>query len=125
MNKIRSPESVTVESYRAVRKIVVPKVGGDGEPPTLLEWKGKEGDSIQKGSVVLVAASGGNTHGVQAEASGYLHISLKEGRQTPIGSTSGFIAETRGNWRDCRRKVVSKQSVGKVLLGIPSKCMKV
>jgi len=75
--------------------ITAPKLGWSTEPLTLVEWKAKEGDRIEQGSVVLVITAEKITSDVEAEASGYLHILVKEGNEAPIGSTVGLIAETK------------------------------
>ncbi len=75
--------------------IAAPKLGWATEPVELVEWKAKEGDRVEQGSIVLVVTTGKITSDVEAEASGYLHILLEEGNQAPIGSAVGLIAETR------------------------------
>ena len=75
--------------------IKAPKLGWSTDPLSLVEWKAKEGDRIEQGSVVLVITSEKITSDVKAEASGYLHILVEAGNETPIGSTVGLIAETK------------------------------
>jgi pyruvate dehydrogenase E2 component (dihydrolipoamide acetyltransferase) len=75
-------------------KVIVPKLGMSTEPITLVEWKAKEGDRVEKGSVVLVVETEKIRHDVEAEASGFLHIVAETGKEAPIGSTAAFIAET-------------------------------
>ncbi len=67
-------------------KVIAPKLGMSTEPLTIVEWKAREGGRIEKGSVVLV---------VETEASGLLHLLVKEGKEMPIGSTTGLSAETK------------------------------
>jgi len=75
--------------------IIAPKLGWSTDPLTLVEWKTKEGNRIEQGSVVLVITAEKITSDVEAEASGYLHILVEEGNEAPIGSTVGLIAETK------------------------------
>jgi len=75
--------------------IKAPKLGWSTDPLSLVEWKAKEGDQIEQGSVVLVITAEKITSDVKAEASGYLHILVGEGNEAPIGSTVGLIAETK------------------------------
>ncbi|MCD6453466.1 MAG: hypothetical protein J7K77_04190 [Dehalococcoidales bacterium] len=75
-------------------KIVVPKLGMGDAPLTLVEWKAKEGDRVNKGDVVLVVESEKITYDVEAETSGLVHILIKEGSEAEIGSVAGLIAET-------------------------------
>jgi len=76
-------------------KIIAPKLGMSTEPLKLIEWKAKEGDRVEKGSVVLVVETEKTRHDIEAEASGFLHILVKAGSEAPIGSAAGLIAETR------------------------------
>jgi len=75
-------------------KIIAPKLGMSTEPLTVVEWKAKEGGQVKKGSIVLVVETEKIRHDVETEASGFLHILVKEGNEAPIGSVAGLIAET-------------------------------
>lgn len=76
-------------------KILMPKLGMSTAPLTLVEWKTKEGDRIEKGDVVMVVETEKIRHDVEAEASGFLHILLEEGQEVAIGTVAGVIAETK------------------------------
>lgn len=76
-------------------KILMPKLGMSTAPLTLVEWKVKEGDKIEKGDVVMVVETEKIRHDVEAEASGFLHILLEEGQEVAIGTVAGVIAETK------------------------------
>ncbi len=78
----------------AATKVVVPKLGMSNEPITLIEWKAKEGERVEKGSVVLIVETEKIRHDVEAEASGFLHILVEAGKEAPIGSAAALIAET-------------------------------
>jgi len=55
-------------------QIIVPKLGMSIAPLTLVEWSVKEGELVEKGSVVLVVETEKIRHDIEAEASGLLHI---------------------------------------------------
>jgi len=76
-------------------QILVPKLGMGTAPLTLVEWKAKEGDRVEQGSIVLVVETEKIRHDVEAEISGFLHISVEEGEEVPIGTMAGLIAETK------------------------------
>jgi len=76
-------------------KILMPKLGMSTAPLTLVEWKGKEGDRIEKGDIIMVVETEKIRHDVEAEASGFLHILLEEGQEVAIGTVAGVIAETK------------------------------
>jgi len=76
-------------------EVIVPKLGMSTEPVTLVEWKAKEGDKVEKGSVVLIVETEKIQHDVEAEASGYLHIIGEAGQAMPIGSAAGIIVASQ------------------------------
>lgn len=76
-------------------KISMPKLGMSTAPLTLVEWKAKEGDRVEKGNIVMVVETEKIRHDVEAEASGFLHILVEEGQEVAIGTVAGVIAETK------------------------------
>ena len=89
-------------------KVIVPKLGMSTEPITLVEWKAKEGDRVEKGSVVLVVETEKIRHDVEAEASGFLHILAEAGKEAPIGSAAGLIVATREELEALQKGVVTE-----------------
>ncbi len=75
--------------------ITIPKLGQTASEATLVEWKAKEGDWVEKGSVVLEIETEKIKSDIEAEASGFLHILVEEDSKAPVGRVVGFIAETR------------------------------
>lgn len=75
--------------------ITIPKLGQVTTEATLVEWKAKEGDWVEKGSVVLKIETEKIEWDVEAETSGFLHILVEEGVEAPVGRVVGLIAETR------------------------------
>ena len=75
-------------------KVTVPKIGTSMAPLALVEWQAKEGDWVDKGSVVLIVESEKIRHDVEAKASGFLHILVKAGNEAPVGSSAGLIVDT-------------------------------
>jgi pyruvate/2-oxoglutarate dehydrogenase complex dihydrolipoamide acyltransferase (E2) component len=76
-------------------EIVAPKLGMGMGDVTIVEWKAKEGEKVEKGSVVLVIETEKTEWNVEAKASGFLHILVQEGAKVKIGHVVGLIAETR------------------------------
>jgi len=76
-------------------EIKVKKIGMSMAPITLVEWTVKEGDWVEQGSIVLVIETEKIRQDIEARASGFLHIIVKEGNNAPIGSVVGLIAETK------------------------------
>lgn len=88
--------------------IAIPKLGWGTEPLTLVEWKTGEGNWIEQGAVVLIVTTEKITSDIEAEASGYLHIVVKEGNEAAIGSTVGLIAETKEELAVIQREPVKE-----------------
>ena len=76
-------------------QIVIPKLGLTTDDATIVEWKAKEGDWIEKGTVVLVLRAQKVEWNVEAEVPGFLHMILAEGDKAAIGTVVGLLAETR------------------------------
>ena len=78
--------------------IVVPRVGEAGteyDIVRLVEWKVTEGDRVERGDTVLYLETEKASCDIDAEASGFLHILVREGDKAMIGAVVGIIAETR------------------------------
>ena len=76
-------------------QINIPKLGMTMSEATLVEWKAKEGDWIEKGSVVLEIETEKISWEVEAIASGFLHIVVEKGNIAKVGAIVGLIAETK------------------------------
>jgi len=78
-----------------VTEIAIPKLGMTSARATLIEWKAKEGDWVEKGSVVLTIESEKTSWDIEAEVAGFLHIHVEEGTEVPVNSVVGLIVATR------------------------------
>jgi len=76
-------------------QIVAPKLGMSMSDVTMVEWKAKEEEKVEKGSVVLVIETEKTEWNVEAGATGFLHILIHEGMKAKIGQVVGLIAETK------------------------------
>ncbi len=97
-----------------VTEIIVPKLGMGTEPLTVIEWSAKEGELVEKGSVVLVVETEKIRHDIEAEASGLLHILVQEGTESPIGSVAGLIAETKEELAALQKEAPGKAAAAPV-----------
>ena len=75
-----------------VNNIIIPKLGTLKTNATLVEWKAKEGEKVEKGRVVLGIETRKIKFDIQAEVPGYLHILVNEGVKAPVGTVVGAIA---------------------------------
>ena len=60
-----------------VCQIVAPKLGMSMSDVTIVEWRVKEGEKVEKGTVVLVIETEKTEWNVEAGASGFLHILVR------------------------------------------------
>ena len=61
----------------------------------IVEWKFKEGAEVKQGDVVLIAESEKATHDIEAEAAGFLHITVPEGAKAMVGTAAGAVAASK------------------------------
>lgn len=88
-------------------RIILTRITTALEPLTLVEWKVKEDDRVEKGNVILVAETVGIRHDIEAEASGFLHVLVNEGNEAPIGTVAGLIAETKEELEVLRKETLA------------------
>ena len=92
-----------------VAQIIVPKLGVSTEPLQLVEWKVKEGDWVETGSVVLTIETEKIQLEVESEASGFLHIIIDADNKATIGSVAGMIAETKDEFSEIQKKITKQE----------------
>jgi pyruvate dehydrogenase E2 component (dihydrolipoamide acetyltransferase)/2-oxoglutarate dehydrogenase E2 component (dihydrolipoamide succinyltransferase) len=76
-------------------QIVIPKLGLTTDDATIVEWRAKEGDWVDRGAVVTVLETQKVEWNVEAEGAGYLHIIVDEGEKAAIGRVIGILAESK------------------------------
>jgi len=74
--------------------IAIPKLGMQMTEATLLEWRVKEGEQVEKDDVVLLIETEKTQWEVQASTAGFVHILVEEDVVAPVGRVVGFIAGT-------------------------------
>jgi len=87
-----------------VCQIVAPKLGMSMSDVTIVEWRVKEGEKVEKGTAVLVIETEKTEWDVEAGASGFLHILAEEGEKAKIGQVVGLIAETREEFEKLQKE---------------------
>lgn len=78
-----------------ITNVAIPKLGFTMVDATLTQWKTKEGDWVEKGSVVLVIEGEKSSWDIEAEDSGFLHIVVEERNKALVGEVVGIICETK------------------------------
>jgi pyruvate dehydrogenase E2 component (dihydrolipoamide acetyltransferase) len=78
-----------------VTNIAIPKLGMSMTRATLIEWKAKEGDWVEKDSTVLVIETEKTGWEIKADTPGYLHILVEEGKEVGVSRVVGMIAATK------------------------------
>jgi pyruvate dehydrogenase E2 component (dihydrolipoamide acetyltransferase)/2-oxoglutarate dehydrogenase E2 component (dihydrolipoamide succinyltransferase) len=87
-----------------VSQIVAPKLGMSMSDVTIVEWRVKEGETVEKGTAVLVIETEKTEWNVEAGASGFLHILAQEGTKAKIGQVVGLIAETKQEFEKLQKE---------------------
>ncbi len=87
-------------------QIVAPKLGMSMSDVTMVEWKVKEGEKVEKGAVVLVIETEKTEWNVEAGTSGFLHILVQEGAKAKIGQVVGLIAETKEEFKKLQEETL-------------------
>jgi len=87
-----------------VSQIVAPKLGMSMSDVTIVEWRVKEGERVEKGTAVLVIETEKTEWNVEAGASGFLHILVEEGEKAKIGQVVGLIAETKEEFEKLQKE---------------------
>lgn len=75
--------------------IAIPKLGMSMTEATLVEWRAKEGDHVEKGDIVLVIETEKTKWEVEAAAAGFVHIMVAEDVKAPVGRVVGLIATNK------------------------------
>lgn len=76
-------------------QITVPKLGLATDDVTILEWKAREGDWVEKGAVVAVLETQKVEWNLEAEGTGFLHIITDAEEKAAVGAVIGFLAESK------------------------------
>jgi pyruvate dehydrogenase E2 component (dihydrolipoamide acetyltransferase) len=74
-------------------KMVMPKMGMTMEEGTIVEWKRREGEFVQKGEIILEIMTNKVNIEVEAPASGYLKILRGVDEVVPVGETIALVEE--------------------------------
>ncbi|MBO0709329.1 MAG: biotin/lipoyl-binding protein, partial [Candidatus Dormibacteraeota bacterium] len=73
----------------------MPKLSDTMEEGTVLTWKVQEGDQVKRGDVLAEVESDKASFDLEAEASGYLHIVVDQGKPVPVGDLIARIGDSK------------------------------
>jgi pyruvate dehydrogenase E2 component (dihydrolipoamide acetyltransferase) len=74
-------------------KMIMPKMGMTMEEGTIIEWKKKDGEYVEKGEVILEIMTNKVNIDVEAPASGYLKILKGPDDVVPVGEAIALVEE--------------------------------
>jgi pyruvate dehydrogenase E2 component (dihydrolipoamide acetyltransferase)/2-oxoglutarate dehydrogenase E2 component (dihydrolipoamide succinyltransferase) len=103
-----------LEGRRMVSQIVAPKLGMSMSDVTIVDWRVKEGEKVEKGSVVLAIETEKTEWNVEAGVSGFVHILVQEGKKAKIGQVVGLIAETKEEFERLQKEPLPQALVAEV-----------
>jgi pyruvate dehydrogenase E2 component (dihydrolipoamide acetyltransferase) len=106
-------------------QIVAPKLGMSMSDVTIVEWKAKEGEKVEKGDIVLVIETEKTEWNVEAGGTGFLHILVQEGVKAKIGQVVGLIAETKEELERIQKEPLRELSIGEMMEAAPSEAAQV
>src|SRR2546421_12122942 len=69
----------------------MPKLSDTMEEGTVLEWKKRDGEEVERGDVLAEIESDKASFEIEAEAAGVLHIVVDKGQAVPVGDLIGRI----------------------------------
>lgn len=84
--------------------INIPKLGMTMSEANLVEWKAKEGEWIEKGSIVLTIETEKVTWEVEAPCSGFLHILVEARNKVAVGVAVGVLCETKEELEELQKE---------------------
>ncbi|MFZ0216844.1 MAG: lipoyl domain-containing protein, partial [Candidatus Dormiibacterota bacterium] len=73
----------------------MPKLSDTMEEGTVLTWKAAEGTEVKRGDVLAEVESDKASFDLEAEAGGFLHIVVDQGKPVPVGDLIARIGESR------------------------------
>jgi len=85
-------------------EIIVPKLGVSTEPLSIVAWRVKEGERVEKGTPVLEVETEKVQYEIEAEVPGFVHIVVEQGKDAPIGSIAGLIVATEGELSNLQKR---------------------
>lgn len=90
-------------------KVAMPKLGLTMTEGTIIEWKKKEGERVEKGEILYVLETEKVTYEVEAPVSGILgKIVAKEGDVVPIGGVVAYILQAGETLADVVELAIEK-----------------
>jgi len=75
--------------------VPVPRIGMAVADATIIEWKVKEGDKVDKGQIIAVVETEKVRSDVESPDSGFIRILAAEGTTAPVGMVIAQLAATR------------------------------
>jgi pyruvate dehydrogenase E2 component (dihydrolipoamide acetyltransferase) len=73
----------------------MPKLSDTMEEGTVLTWKVHEGDQVKRGDVLAEVESDKASFDLEAEAAGYFHIVVDQGKPVPVGDLIARIGDSK------------------------------
>jgi len=84
--------------------IAIPKLGMSMTEATLVEWKVRDGERVEKGQPVLLIETEKTQWEVEAAAAGFVHVLVPEEQVAPVSRVVGLIVETEEELEKLRRE---------------------
>jgi len=86
--------------------ITAPRLGMAVADATIIEWKAKEGNWVEKGQIILVVETEKIRSDVESPESGFIHIIMPEGNTAPVGTLIAQLAATKEELAELQKQPV-------------------
>ncbi len=93
--------------------VPVPRIGMAVADATIIEWKVKEGDKVDKGQIIAVVETEKVRSDVESPDSGFIRILAAEGTTAPVGMVIAQLAATREELARLQKQPASAPAAAK------------
>lgn len=93
--------------------VPVPRIGMAVADATIIEWKVKEGDKVDKGQIIAVVETEKVRSDVESPDSGFIRILAAEGTTAPVGMVIAQLAATREELAQLQKQPASAPAAAK------------
>jgi len=99
--------------------VPIPRIGMAVADATIIEWKVKEGDKVDKGQIIAVVETEKVRSDVESPDSGFIRILAAEGTTAPVGMVIAQLAATREELAQLQKQPAGAPATAKLVEAAP------
>jgi pyruvate dehydrogenase E2 component (dihydrolipoamide acetyltransferase) len=88
--------------------ITIPKLGMAATNAEIVEWKVKEGEKVEEHQIIVAIQTAKTLYDIEAEVAGFIHISIEQGSELPVGTEIGVIAESEAELENLKSVAIKQ-----------------